>query len=77
MLFDFYYLKASLDRNIPWNKLNITKLLFTIGLLVITILDLVMALIKKGEDMPLPLNPVDIWGPIIKIVTFVSKRLSV
>lgn len=72
MLFDFYYLKASLDRNIPWNKLNITKLLFTIGLLVVTILDLIMALIKKGDDKPLPLYPVDVWGPIIKIITFVS-----
>ncbi|KAH8403128.1 hypothetical protein KR222_005772 [Zaprionus bogoriensis] len=77
VLFDFYYLKASLDRNIPWNKFNITKLLFTIGLLVITALDLIMALVKKGDDKPLPLNPIDIWGPVIKLLTFLLVALFI
>ncbi|KRJ97653.1 multidrug resistance-associated protein 1 isoform X14 [Drosophila yakuba] len=70
VIFDFYYLKASLDRNIPWNKLNVTKALVNLGLLVITALDLIMALIKKGGDSELPLYDLDVWGPIIKFATF-------
>ncbi|XP_017012715.2 multidrug resistance-associated protein 1 isoform X8 [Drosophila takahashii] len=70
VIFDFYYLKASLDRNIPWNKLNVTKALVNLGLLVITALDLVMALVKKGGDSGLPRYDLDVWGPIIKFATF-------
>ncbi|XP_043661842.1 multidrug resistance-associated protein 1 isoform X6 [Drosophila teissieri] len=70
VIFDFYYLKASLDRNIPWNKLNLSKALVNLGLLVITALDLIMALIKKGGDSELPLYDLDVWGPIIKFATF-------
>ncbi|XP_039496055.1 multidrug resistance-associated protein 1 isoform X11 [Drosophila santomea] len=70
VIFDFYYLKASLDRNIPWNKLSVTKALVNLGLLVITALDLIMALIKKGGDSELPLYDLDVWGPIIKFATF-------
>ncbi|XP_016987824.1 multidrug resistance-associated protein 1 isoform X5 [Drosophila rhopaloa] len=70
VIFDFYYLKASLDRNIPWNKLSVSKALVNLGLLVITALDLIMALIKKGGDSELPLYDLDVWGPIIKFATF-------
>ncbi|XP_033169107.1 multidrug resistance-associated protein 1 isoform X4 [Drosophila mauritiana] len=70
VIFDFYYLKASLDRNIPWNKLNVSKALVNLGLLVITALDLIMALVKKGGDSELPLYDLDVWGPIIKFATF-------
>ncbi|KAH8267412.1 hypothetical protein KR018_000796 [Drosophila ironensis] len=70
VVFDFYYLKASLDRNIPWNKLNVTKALVNVGLLVITALDLIMALVKKGGDSQPPRYDLDVWGPIIKFATF-------
>ncbi|KAH8413308.1 hypothetical protein KR009_009966 [Drosophila setifemur] len=70
VIFDFYYLKASLDRNIPWNKLNVTKALVNVGLLVLTALDLIMALVKKGSDSGLELYDLDVWGPIIKFATF-------
>lgn len=70
VVFDFYYLKASLDRNIPWNKLNVSKALVNVGLLVLTALDLIMALIKKGGDSQPPLFKLDVWGPIIKFATF-------
>ncbi|XP_041631913.1 multidrug resistance-associated protein 1 isoform X1 [Drosophila kikkawai] len=75
--FDFYYLKASLDRNIPWNKLNVSKALVNVGLLVITALDLIMALIKKGGDSQLPLYDLDVWGPIIKFATFLLLFLFI
>ncbi|XP_060645841.1 multidrug resistance-associated protein 1 isoform X12 [Drosophila nasuta] len=77
MLFDFWYLKASLDKNIPWSKISISKLLFTIGLLVITILDLIMAFVKKGGDSELPRYGLDVWGPIIKIATFLLVLLFI
>jgi len=32
-----------------------------------------MALVKKGGDSGLPLNALDVWGPIIKLATFVSS----
>ncbi|XP_023165481.2 multidrug resistance-associated protein 1 isoform X10 [Drosophila hydei] len=69
ILIDFWYLKASLDRNIPWNKLSIGKVLFNVGLIVITALDLIMAFVKKGESN-IPIYAVDIWTPIIKLATF-------
>ncbi|KAM8717859.1 hypothetical protein ACLKA7_004542 [Drosophila subpalustris] len=77
VLFDFWYLKASLDKNIPWNKVSISKLLFNIGLLVITVLDLIMAFVKKGGDSELPLYAVDVWGPIIKIATFLMLLIFI
>lgn len=72
-IFDFYYLKASLDKNIPWNKLNISKLLLTLGLLVLTAIDFIMAMVGKGnEDTADLIYPVEIWTPVIKFATFVS-----
>ncbi|XP_075152488.1 multidrug-Resistance like Protein 1 isoform X4 [Haematobia irritans] len=71
-IFDFYYLKASLDKNIPWNKLNISKLFMTLCLLVLTAVDFVMALVKRGnEDTADLIYDVDIWTPVIKFATFV------
>lgn len=72
-IFDFYYLKASLDKDIPWNKLNISKLILTLGLLVLTAVDFIMALVKKGNDETADIiYPVEIWTPVIKFATFVS-----
>ncbi|XP_065356726.1 multidrug resistance-associated protein 1 isoform X6 [Calliphora vicina] len=71
-IFDFYYLKASLDKNIPWNKLNISKLLLTLCLLVLTAVDFIMALVNKGNDDTADLiYPVEIWTPVIKFATFI------
>ncbi|KRF85612.1 multidrug resistance-associated protein 1 isoform X5 [Drosophila virilis] len=77
MLFDFWYLKASLDKNIPWNRLNISKLLINVGLLVVTALDLIMSFVKKGGDSELPLYGVDIWTPIIKLLTFLMVLMFI
>lgn len=70
-LFDFYYLRASMDRNIPWNLLNKSKLLLTMALLALTAADLIKALIVKGGEDGDKIYPVDIWTPIIKFATFV------
>ncbi|XP_033149992.1 LOW QUALITY PROTEIN: multidrug resistance-associated protein 1 [Drosophila busckii] len=77
VLFDFYYLRASLDKNIPWTKLSIAKLLFNLGLVVVTALDLIMAFIKKGGDSQLALTNLDVWGPIIKLATFLMLLIFI
>ncbi|XP_073826057.1 multidrug-Resistance like Protein 1 isoform X6 [Musca autumnalis] len=70
-IFDIYYLKASLDKNIPWNKLNISKLLLTLCLLALTAIDFIMAMVKKGNEETADLiYPVEIWTPVIKFATF-------
>ncbi|XP_030383704.1 multidrug resistance-associated protein 1 isoform X7 [Scaptodrosophila lebanonensis] len=74
VLFDVYYLKASFDQNIPWTKLNISKLLINIGLLVITALDLIVALVKKND---ISIHAVDIWSPIIKFASFLLTFLFI
>ncbi|KAI8125135.1 Multidrug resistance-associated protein 1 [Lucilia cuprina] len=71
-IFDFYYLKASLDKNIPWNKLNISKLLLTLSLLVLTAVDFIMAMVYKADNDTADLiYPVHIWTPVIKFATFI------
>lgn len=70
-LFDFYYLTASLDRDIPWNKLNVIKLIVNLLLLLLTAGDIVAALVKGTESALI--HPVDIWTPVIKFVTFVRS----
>lgn len=72
-LFDFYYLTASLDRNIPWNKLNVFKLIINLLLLLLMAADLVAALVT-GIDHE-SIHPLDIWMPIIKFATFVSNLI--
>ncbi|XP_017473670.1 PREDICTED: multidrug resistance-associated protein 1 isoform X3 [Rhagoletis zephyria] len=70
-IFDFYYLKASLDKNIPWNKLNLSKLAVNGALLVLSAVDFAIAMVKKGDEgTATRIYPVDIWGPIIKFATF-------
>lgn len=71
-LFDFYYLKASLDRDIPWNKLNIFKLIVTTVLLLLAVSDLVAALVMDIGHVSI--YPVDIWMPVTKLATFVSAN---
>ncbi|XP_067624098.1 multidrug resistance-associated protein 1 isoform X4 [Eurosta solidaginis] len=70
-LFDIYYLKASLDKNIPWNKINLSKLVLNSALLILTAVDFVMAIKTKGNDERAHLiHPVDIWTPVIKFASF-------
>uniref|UniRef100_A0A1B0AEP1 ABC-type glutathione-S-conjugate transporter n=1 Tax=Glossina pallidipes TaxID=7398 RepID=A0A1B0AEP1_GLOPL len=70
-IFDFYYLKASLDKNIPWNKLNISRLVLTLSLLLLTAIDFFSALVKEGNNETADLiYPVDVWTPVVKFATF-------
>lgn len=68
---DFFYIRNSLNRNIPWNILNISKLIITLLLVILTICDLGSAISRQSE---IDIYPVDYYTPAIKIGTFVSKN---
>lgn len=67
---DIFYIRSSINRNVPWNFLNVTKLLFTGALILLSIIDLVIAIINHDDR---DVYPVDYYSPSVKIATFVSK----
>lgn len=66
-LLEIYYIKKSGDRNIPLNFLNISKLLLTAAIAILTIIDIVYALTTDYTTYP-----VHFYTPVIKLATFVS-----
>ncbi|XP_053612783.1 multidrug resistance-associated protein 1 isoform X6 [Plodia interpunctella] len=70
-LLDIYYILHSKERNIPWNILNISKLVITCFLIVIKFVDLgVVVHISSQEEPAFPVYSADYYSPIIKILTF-------
>lgn len=69
-LLDAYYIFDSKERNIPWNPLNITKLIITCLLIVLTLVDLGVTVHMSSQGEPV-FNS-DYYAPVIKILTFVS-----
>lgn len=65
--FEVYYIINSKKRDIPWTFLNILKCVVTATLVILTVVDLVTSL--RSET---PVYNVDIYSPLIKILTFVS-----
>ncbi|KDR24195.1 Multidrug resistance-associated protein 1, partial [Zootermopsis nevadensis] len=63
-----YYILHSKTRNIPWNWLNITKLVLTVVLVILATADLGRSvhLSANGESV----SSADFYSPIIKIATF-------
>ncbi|XP_069695544.1 multidrug resistance-associated protein 1 isoform X5 [Periplaneta americana] len=63
-----YYILHSKTRNIPWNWLNITKLVLTAVLAVISVADLGNAIHRSsyGESI----SSAEFYTPLIKIITF-------
>lgn len=61
-----------MNRNVPWGVLNISKLIITGALILLTIVDLCMAASHNKDEN---IFPVDFYTPAIKIVTFVSSRV--
>lgn len=66
--FEVYYILHSKKRDIPWNVLNVLKLALTTVLIILMLTDLITAF--KSE---IPPPNVDIYTPIVKILTFVSN----
>lgn len=69
-LLDLFYIKNAMNRNIPWGVLNVSKLIITGALILLTVVDLCMAASHNSDGN---IYPVDFYTPAIKIVTFVSK----
>ncbi|CAK1540433.1 unnamed protein product [Leptosia nina] len=68
-LLDTYYILNSKEHNIPWNILNISKLITTILLIVLKFVDLGVTVHKASKEEEDVFN-VDYYGPIVKILTF-------
>lgn len=68
-LLDLFYIKKAMNRNVPWGVLNVSKLILTGALILLTVVDLCMAASHNSSGN---IYPVDFYTPVIKIVTFVS-----
>lgn len=69
---EIFYIKKSFNRNVPYGFLNVSKLLLTGCLILLSIVDLVVAIIDNENG---DIYPVDYYTPAIKIATFVSSNL--
>lgn len=58
-----------MNRNVPWSWVNVSKLTITALLVILTFVDLGLAIGRRAESY---IFPVDFYTPVIKIVTFVS-----
>ncbi|XP_013178006.1 PREDICTED: multidrug resistance-associated protein 1 isoform X2 [Papilio xuthus] len=67
-LLEGFYILNSKERNIPWNILNISKLVITCLLIVLKFVDLGVTVHKSSKDEEV--FNADYYSPIIKILTF-------
>lgn len=68
-----YYILHSKRRNVPYTWLFITKQVLTIVLILLSIVDLGMALYDESNSVEV--YSVDYYTPCIKIITFVSTHI--
>nr|XP_008197323.1 PREDICTED: multidrug resistance-associated protein 1 isoform X3 [Tribolium castaneum] len=66
---EVYYILHSKRRDIPWNWLNVSKLLGTAVLFVLTVTDLVTA-VNSASSSESDVYKVDIYTPVIKLLSF-------
>lgn len=66
---EVYYIKQSRDRDIPYNSVNLSKLIITAAIIILTIVDLVYAISVQDNGK---VFAVHFYTPVIKISTFVS-----
>ncbi|XP_049823779.1 multidrug resistance-associated protein 1 isoform X4 [Aethina tumida] len=73
-ILEIYYITNSKKRDIPWNWLNVSKLVVTAALCVLSATDLVTSVKNaKSEDGSVP--KVDIYTPVIKILSFLLSAV--
>lgn len=65
-----YYLLNSKRRNVPHTWLFISKQVLTIALILLSIADLILAMLRNTDHHAV--YSVDYYTPVIKIITFVS-----
>lgn len=64
---EVYYILHSKKKDIPWNVLNVSKIILTSVLIILSLTDVITTV--NSEEF---IYSVDIYTPIIKILTFVS-----
>ncbi|XP_063893502.1 multidrug resistance-associated protein 1 [Helicoverpa armigera] len=67
-LIDVYHILTSRESNIPWNKLNISKLVITSLLVLLQILNLVLVTYESSREDN-QINDADFYDPVVKIFT--------
>ncbi|XP_023935367.1 multidrug resistance-associated protein 1 isoform X2 [Bicyclus anynana] len=67
---DAYYIINSKERNIPWNILNLSKLLVTCLLILLKFVDLGVTVHKSSKEEEDVFNA-DYYAPTVKILTFI------
>lgn len=66
---EVYYILNSKKKDIPWSVLNVSKIILSSVLIILSLTDVITAL--NSDNIA---YSVDIYTPIIKILTFVSIR---
>lgn len=72
-LLDIFYMRNAMNRNVPWSWINVSKLVITVALVVLTFVDLGMAIAKTNEPF---IFAVDFYTPAVKIASFVRIILA-
>ncbi|KRT79870.1 ABC transporter ATP-binding protein [Oryctes borbonicus] len=65
---EVFYILNSKKRNVPWNFLNISKLLFSCVLIILSISDFSVSINRTTKEVEV--FNVDIYTPLIRILTF-------
>ncbi|XP_065155853.1 multidrug resistance-associated protein 1 isoform X1 [Atheta coriaria] len=66
---EYFYLQSSKYGNIRWNFLNIAKLCFNTALLILSLVDMILAIHWSVAGTYI-IQSVDIYMPLIKIISF-------
>lgn len=70
-LVDVYHIVSSKEGNIPWNKLNISKLVIALSLVVLQILNLILVTYASSNEEN-KIYDADFYEPVVKLLTLVS-----
>lgn len=62
---EIFYIKNSINRNVPYGFANIGKLALTGALIILTLVDLTVATVNSDDPM---IHAVDFYTPAIKLI---------
>ncbi|KAJ6647722.1 Multidrug resistance-associated protein 1 [Pseudolycoriella hygida] len=71
---DVVYIKRSMNANVPWGILNVSKLILTAALISLSAIDVFVAMSLNDSGK---IFPVDFYTPLVKMLTFVLSSLLV
>lgn len=67
---EIMYMKCSITKDIPFSFWNVSKLVISIFIILLTVVDLSLGIINQSEE---DVHPVHIYTPLIKIITMVNR----